>query len=77
MVSQQKLNVLTLEVLNPPPYSPDITPPNYYVFRSLQNYLTAKKNSSRFKVFLRQLLTILTPRTRIFTKQEYTWLSEK
>ncbi|GFU27077.1 mariner Mos1 transposase [Trichonephila clavipes] len=71
MVIQQKLNALGWEVLGHPPYSPDIAPSDYYLFRSLQNYLT-RKNSSLLKVFLRQLLTILTPKTRTCTKQEFT-----
>lgn len=71
MVPQQKLNALGWEGLSHPPYSPDIAPSDYYLFRSLQNYLTGKK-SSLLKVFLRQLLTILTPRTRTSTKQEFT-----
>ncbi|GFW62784.1 mariner Mos1 transposase [Trichonephila clavipes] len=71
MVTQQNLNVLGGEVLGHPPYSPDIAPSDYYLFRSLQNYLTGK-NLSLLKVFLRQLLNILTPKTRISTKQEFT-----
>ncbi|GFW57136.1 mariner Mos1 transposase [Trichonephila clavipes] len=71
MVAQQKLNALGWEVLGHPSYSPDIAPSDYYLFRSLQNYLTGK-NSSILKVFLRQLLAILTPRTRTSTKQEFT-----
>ncbi|GFS51748.1 histone-lysine N-methyltransferase SETMAR [Trichonephila clavipes] len=43
MVTQQKLNLLGWEVLGHPPYSPDIEPSYYYLFRSLQNYLTGKK----------------------------------
>ncbi|GFX26542.1 histone-lysine N-methyltransferase SETMAR [Trichonephila clavipes] len=71
MVTQQKLNALGWEVLGHPTYSPDIAPSDYYLFRSLQNYLNGK-NSSLLKVFLRQLLTILTPRTRTSTEQEFT-----
>ncbi|GFY14057.1 mariner Mos1 transposase [Trichonephila clavipes] len=67
MMTQQKLNALGWEVLGHPPYSPDIAPSDYYMFRSLQNY-PSEKNSSSLKVFLRQLLTILTPRTRTSTK---------
>ncbi|GFT07791.1 mariner Mos1 transposase [Trichonephila clavipes] len=66
-VTQQKLNALGWEVLGHPPYSPDIAPSDYYLFRSLQNYLT-EKNSSLLKVFLRQLLIILTQSTRTSTK---------
>ncbi|GFV83075.1 histone-lysine N-methyltransferase SETMAR [Trichonephila clavipes] len=67
MVTQQKLNALGWEVLGHPPYSPDIATSDYYLFRSLQNYL-AEKISNLLKVFLRQLLTILTPSTRTSTK---------
>ncbi|GFX21854.1 mariner Mos1 transposase [Trichonephila clavipes] len=67
MVTQQKLNALGWEVLGHPQYSPDIAPSDYYLFISLRNYLT-EKNASLLKVFLRQLLTILTPRTRTSTK---------
>ncbi|GFV45018.1 histone-lysine N-methyltransferase SETMAR [Trichonephila clavipes] len=71
MVTQQKLNALGWEVLDHPPYSPDIAPSDYYLFRSLQNCLMGK-NSSFLKVFLSQLLTILTSRMRTSTKQEFT-----
>lgn len=46
MLTQQKLNALGWEVLSHPPYSPDIAPSDYYLFRSLQNYLTGKKFKS-------------------------------
>lgn len=46
IVTQQKLNALGWEVLSHPPYSPDIAPSDYYLFRSLQNYLTGKKFKS-------------------------------
>ncbi|GFS80900.1 histone-lysine N-methyltransferase SETMAR [Trichonephila clavipes] len=65
MVTQQKLNALGWEVLGHPPFSHDIAPSDYYLLRSLPNYLM-EKNSSLLKVFLRQLLT---PRTRTSTKR--------
>ncbi|GFT44810.1 histone-lysine N-methyltransferase SETMAR [Trichonephila clavipes] len=46
MLMQQKLNALGWEVLGHPPYSSDIAPSDYYLFRSLQNYLTGKKFKS-------------------------------
>lgn len=46
MATQLKLNELGWEVLSHPPYSPDIAPSYYYLFRSLQNYLTGKKFTS-------------------------------
>ncbi|GFU70850.1 histone-lysine N-methyltransferase SETMAR [Trichonephila clavipes] len=67
MVTQQKMNALGWENLCHPPYSPGFAPSDYYLFRSLQHYLTGK-NSSLLKVFLRQLLTVSTPRTRTSTK---------
>ncbi|GFW66000.1 histone-lysine N-methyltransferase SETMAR [Trichonephila clavipes] len=42
MVAQHKLNALGWEVLGHPPYSPDIAPFDYYLFRSPQNYLRGK-----------------------------------
>ncbi|KFM76861.1 Histone-lysine N-methyltransferase SETMAR, partial [Stegodyphus mimosarum] len=69
MVTQQKLNALGWEVLSHPQYSLDIAPSDYYLFKSLQNYLTGKKFKS---LFLRQLLTILIPRMRTSTKQDFT-----
>ncbi|GFW66602.1 mariner Mos1 transposase [Trichonephila clavipes] len=45
MVTQQKLNALGWEILRHPPYSLDITSSDYYLFRSLQNYLTEKFKS--------------------------------
>lgn len=38
----RKVHELGWEVLNHPPYSPDIAPSDYYLFRSLQNYLDQK-----------------------------------
>ncbi|GFT82972.1 mariner Mos1 transposase [Trichonephila clavipes] len=67
MVTQQKLNALGCKFLGHPPYSSDIAPSDYYLFKSLQNYLT-EKNASLLKVFQRQLLTIFTPSTRTSTK---------
>ncbi|GFW06523.1 histone-lysine N-methyltransferase SETMAR [Trichonephila clavipes] len=46
MVTQQKLNALGWEVLAHPLYSPDIAPSDYYLFRSVQNYLTGEKFKS-------------------------------
>ncbi|GFW67282.1 mariner Mos1 transposase [Trichonephila clavipes] len=46
MVTQQKLNALGWEVLGHPPYSPDIASSDYYLIRSLQNYITEKNFKS-------------------------------
>ncbi|GFW40783.1 mariner Mos1 transposase [Trichonephila clavipes] len=41
-VTKPKLNALGWEVLGHPLYSHDIAPSDYYLFRSVQNYLTEK-----------------------------------
>ncbi|GFV47752.1 mariner Mos1 transposase [Trichonephila clavipes] len=46
MLTQQKLNALGWKVLGHPPYTPDIAPSDYYLLKSLQNYLTGKKFKS-------------------------------
>lgn len=40
---RQKLLEFSGDVLPHPPYSPDLTPSDYYLFRSLQNSLNGKK----------------------------------
>ncbi|CAK9834554.1 Histone-lysine N-methyltransferase SETMAR [Anthophora retusa] len=47
LVTRQKLRELGWEVLLHPPYSPDIAPSDYYLFRSLQNSLTGVKLATR------------------------------
>ena len=42
LVTRKKLFELDWEVIPHPPYSPDLAPSNYYLFRSLQNYLNGK-----------------------------------
>ncbi|GFX46203.1 mariner Mos1 transposase [Trichonephila clavipes] len=46
MVTHQKLNALGWEILGHPPYSTDIAPSDYYLFRSIQNYPMGKKFKS-------------------------------
>jgi len=42
LVTRQKLMELGWELMLHPPYSPDLAPSDYYLFRSLQNYLNDK-----------------------------------
>ncbi|XP_025264307.1 histone-lysine N-methyltransferase SETMAR-like [Camponotus floridanus] len=43
LVTRQKLLQLGWYILPHPPYSPDLAPSDYYLFRSLQNFLDGKK----------------------------------
>ncbi|GFW86618.1 putative DD34D transposase [Trichonephila clavipes] len=47
VVTRQNLWELGWEVLIHPPFSPDLTPSDYYPFRALQNFLSDKKLESR------------------------------
>ena len=42
-IARQKLLYLGWEVLPHPPYSPDLAPTDYYLFRSLDHHLHQKK----------------------------------
>jgi histone-lysine N-methyltransferase SETMAR len=44
--TQQKIKKLNWEILDHPPYSPDLAPSDYHLFRSLQNHLNNKKFES-------------------------------
>ena len=41
-LTREKLMALEWEVLMHPPYSPDLAPTDFHLFRSLQNFLTGK-----------------------------------
>jgi histone-lysine N-methyltransferase SETMAR len=42
-MKQKKIKELNWEILDYPPYSPDLAPSDYHLFRSLQNHLYNKK----------------------------------
>ena len=44
--TQQKLRELEWDILTHPPYSPDLTPSDYHLFRSLEHYLLGEKFES-------------------------------
>jgi len=44
--TQKKLRVLDWEILPHPPYSPDLAPPDYHLFRSLEQYLRGENFES-------------------------------
>ncbi len=45
-LTQQKIRDLGWEVLPHPPYSPDLAPSDYHLFRSLQHFLRGKQYGS-------------------------------
>ena len=57
LVTRQKLLELGWDVLSHPPYSPDLAPSDYFLFRSLQNSLNGKNfnNDDDIKSYLIQL----------------------
>ncbi|CAJ0922776.1 unnamed protein product, partial [Mesorhabditis belari] len=49
-ITQQKIKELGWEVLFHPPYSPDLAPSDYHLFRSMQHSLAEKKFKNREEV---------------------------
>lgn len=43
LVTRQRLHTFGWEIMPHPPYSPDIAPSDYHLFRSLQNHLNGQK----------------------------------
>ncbi|GFV04697.1 histone-lysine N-methyltransferase SETMAR [Trichonephila clavipes] len=50
LVTRQKLLQLEWDTMPHPPYSPDLAPSDYYLFRSLQNVLDGKTSTSNKEV---------------------------
>ena len=50
LLARQKLLELGWDILPHPPYSPDLAPSDYYLFRSLQNFLDGKTFTSNEEV---------------------------
>ncbi|CAK9826900.1 Histone-lysine N-methyltransferase SETMAR [Anthophora retusa] len=50
LITRQKLLQLEWDILPHPPYSPDLAPSDYYLFRSLQNLLDGKTFNSNEEV---------------------------
>ncbi|GFV10856.1 histone-lysine N-methyltransferase SETMAR [Trichonephila clavipes] len=50
LVTRQKLLQLERDTMPHPPYSPDLAPSDYYLFRSLQNFLDGKTFTSNEEV---------------------------
>ncbi|GFX07539.1 histone-lysine N-methyltransferase SETMAR [Trichonephila clavipes] len=50
LVTRQKLLQLEWDTMPHPPYSPDLEPSDYYLFRSVQNFLDGKTFNSKEEV---------------------------
>ncbi|GFU34488.1 mariner Mos1 transposase [Trichonephila clavipes] len=50
LVTRQKLLQLEWDTMPYPPYSPELAPSDYYLFRSLQNFLDGKTFTSNEEV---------------------------
>ena len=71
LVTRQKLRELGWEVLMHPPYSPDLAPSNYHLFRSLKNSQVGFKRGlwkSLGSVFRSELSEVLQWRNYDFTR---------
>lgn len=63
-ISVAKIQELELELLNHPPYSPDIAPTDYYFFRNLDNFFGGKqfKSDDDIKLAFQEFLDTRPPR---------------
>jgi histone-lysine N-methyltransferase SETMAR len=66
-MTQQKIKELNLEILDHLPYSPDLAPSDYHLFRSLQNHLNNKK-FFRFEEVNDAILAYFESKSRSFYK---------
>ena len=77
LMTRQKLRELGWEVLMYPPYSPDITPSDYHLFRSLQNSLRGIKLALREAYENHLILQFFNPKPRKFYSNGIMALPEK
>jgi len=59
LITRKKIFEFGWDLLPHPPYSPDLAPSDYYLFRSLQNSLDGKKydNDADVKLYLDHFFT--------------------
>ena len=76
LVTRQKLLELGCDVLPHPPYSPDLAPSDYFLFRSLQNFLNDKNfnNDDDIKSYLIQFFA---NKNQKFHERGITMLAER
>jgi histone-lysine N-methyltransferase SETMAR len=68
-MTQQKIKELNWEILDHPPYSPDLAPSDYHVFRSLRNHLNNKK-FERLEEVNDAILAYFESNQEVFTRPE-------
>ena len=69
LVTRKKLLELGWKVMPYPPYSPDLAPSDYHLFRSLQNHLNRKTFDSNEAV-KNELIQFLPLKTKLSKKAE-------
>ena len=75
-VTQQKIRNLGWKVLTHPPYSPDLSPSDYYLFRSLQHFLSGKNFENPEAIKMKYRL-ISMPKTRAGSRKGSRTCSKK
>jgi histone-lysine N-methyltransferase SETMAR len=68
-MTQQKIKEPNWEILDHPPYSPDLAPSDYHLIRSLQNHLNNKK-FERFEKVNNAILAYFESKPRSLYKAE-------
>ena len=76
LVTRKKLLELGWEVMPRPPYSPDLAPSDYHLFRSLQNYLNEKTLDSN-KAIKNELIQFFASKNQTFHESRIMKLSER
>jgi histone-lysine N-methyltransferase SETMAR len=66
-MTQQKIKELNWEIFGNPPYSPDLAPSDYHLFRSLHNHLN-NKNFERCEEVNDAILAYFESKPRSFYK---------
>ena len=76
LVTRKKLLELDWEVLPHPPYSPDLAPSGYHLFRSLQNHLNGK-TFDRNEAVKNELIQFFASKNQTFYERGIMKLTER